>query len=90
MQGKVRGLDGLVAKQSAVNETGELRTPQIAGVAVSPDPPGGACRRTCQRDRARLLGHLEKPIVQVHMTTTLPGRVRAWGLHQLGRTGYSW
>jgi dTDP-4-dehydrorhamnose 3,5-epimerase len=23
------------------------------------------------------------PIVQVHVTTTLPGRVRAWGLHQL-------
>ena len=25
---------------------------------------------------------LEDPIRQVHMTTTLPGRVRAWGLHQ--------
>jgi dTDP-4-dehydrorhamnose 3,5-epimerase len=24
------------------------------------------------------------PIVQVHTTTTLPGRVRAWGLHQVG------
>ena len=22
------------------------------------------------------------PVVQVHITTTLPGRVRAWGLHQ--------
>jgi dTDP-4-dehydrorhamnose 3,5-epimerase len=25
---------------------------------------------------------LDEPIVQVHMSTTLPGRVRAWGLHQ--------
>lgn len=24
------------------------------------------------------------PLVQVHITTTLPGRIRAWGLHQLG------
>jgi dTDP-4-dehydrorhamnose 3,5-epimerase len=23
-----------------------------------------------------------EPIVQVHVTTTLPGRIRAWGLHQ--------
>lgn len=23
------------------------------------------------------------PVVQVHITTTLPGRIRAWGLHQL-------
>ena len=27
---------------------------------------------------------IEAPIVQVHVTTTLPGRVRAWGLHQHG------
>ncbi len=25
---------------------------------------------------------IDEPVVQVHMTTTLPGRVRAWGLHQ--------
>jgi dTDP-4-dehydrorhamnose 3,5-epimerase len=25
---------------------------------------------------------LRTPIVQIHITTTLPGRVRAWGLHQ--------
>ena len=24
------------------------------------------------------------PLVQVHVTTTFPGRIRAWGLHQLG------
>lgn len=27
---------------------------------------------------------LRTPIVQVHITTTLPGRIRAWGLHQIG------
>ena len=25
---------------------------------------------------------LDAPVVQVHMTTTLPGRHRAWGLHR--------
>lgn len=27
-------------------------------------------------------GELADPVVQVHLTTTLPARVRAWGLHQ--------
>jgi len=36
------------------------------------------------RDRggARELAELVDPVVQVHVTTTLPGRIRAWGLHQ--------
>jgi dTDP-4-dehydrorhamnose 3,5-epimerase len=25
---------------------------------------------------------IQQPLVQVHVTTTLPGRVRGWGLHQ--------
>jgi len=36
------------------------------------------------RDRggARELAELVDPVVQVHVTTTLPRRIRAWGLHQ--------
>ncbi len=82
MTGQILGLDSLLAKKSAVNEFGKLRGSLIDGVQYRP------CRPVPHED-----GHvtevaranwdiLSSPIVQVHITTTLPGRVRAWGLHQ--------
>jgi|ERR1044072_4155784 dTDP-4-dehydrorhamnose 3,5-epimerase len=80
----VVGLDELLAKRSDVDASGNSRSQEIDGVK---------CRPT--RAVAHSDGHvaevariswdiIDKPIVQVHTTTTLPGRVRAWGLHQLG------
>ena len=78
----VVGMSEMLAKQSAVNEFGVLRNEPIDGVRFRPTRP------VPHED-----GHLTEvartswdvftsPIVQVHITTTLPGRVRGWGFHQ--------
>jgi dTDP-4-dehydrorhamnose 3,5-epimerase len=79
---KVIGENELAAKQSAVNEHGVLRRFPIHDVVFR------STRHVPHED-----GHLTEiaraswdiiggPIVQVHQTTTFPGRHRAWGLHQ--------
>lgn len=78
----VIGRDELVAKQSAVDEQGKLRAVPIEGVifrAVRPVPHEDGHVTEVARVSWQELGD---PVVQVHLTTTLPGRVRAWGLHQ--------
>lgn len=80
----VIGGDELVAKQSAVNELGKLRGTPIAGVqfrATRPVPHEDGHVVEVARASWDVLG---RPIVQVHTTTTFLGRVRAWGLHQIG------
>ncbi len=78
---KVVGGDVLVAKHSAVDAQGKLRHDLIDGVQFRP------CRPVPHED-----GHLMEiarasweilggPLVQVHLTTTFAGRVRAWGVH---------
>jgi dTDP-4-dehydrorhamnose 3,5-epimerase len=73
----------LVTKQSLVNEQGELRCVLIDGVKFRPTRPvpheDGHVAEVA-RVNWDVLG---EPIVQVHITTTFPGRVRAWGLHQV-------
>jgi dTDP-4-dehydrorhamnose 3,5-epimerase len=80
----VTGADELLAKKSAVDQSGNLHKQAIDGVIFRPT------RAVPHED-----GHvtevarasweiLRAPVVQVHITTTFPGRVRAWGLHQLG------
>lgn len=83
MQSKIRGLDELVAKQSAVNETGKLRAPQLSGVLFRPTRPVAHDDGVVSEVARASWQELAAPIVQVHLTTTLPGRVRAWGLHRL-------
>lgn len=78
----VIGGDVLAAKHSAVNAKGELRRDPIAGVVFRPTRPvpheDGHVAEVARDDWPGLNG----PIVQVHTTTTFPGRIRAWGLHQ--------
>ena len=78
----VVGLTALVPKQSAVDENGQLRCEFIDGVAFRPTRPvpheDGHVTEVARANWEVLGG----PIVQVHITTTLPGRIRAWGLHQ--------
>jgi len=80
----VVGAADLLAKQSAVDERGNLRTELVAGVQFRPTRPvpheDGHVTEVA-RTSWEALGD---PIVQVHITTTFPGRVRAWGLHPLG------
>lgn len=83
MTDDIHGLDELIAKQSAVDADGQLRAGAIEGVSFRPMRPvpheDGV---VCEVARASW-DELVAPIVQVHITTTLPGRVRGWGLHQI-------
>jgi dTDP-4-dehydrorhamnose 3,5-epimerase len=80
--GAVLGLDALVSKHSAVDFVGKLRLDPIDGVRFRPVRPvpheDGTLAEVARTDWPEV----NEPIVQVHVTTTLPGRIRAWGLHQ--------
>jgi dTDP-4-dehydrorhamnose 3,5-epimerase len=75
------GRELLVPKQSAVNARGELRAEPIYGVRIRLTKPvpheDGHLIEIARAD----WDVLDQPITQFHLTTTLPGRVRAWGLH---------
>lgn len=72
----------LLQKHSAVNYQGHLKQAPIAGLIFRPT------RSVCHEDGVLTevtrvtWDEIDSPIVQTHITTTLPGRVRAWGLHQ--------
>ena len=72
----------LAAKKSAVDAQGALRHAPIEGVQFRPTRPvpheDGHVAEVARADWDIVGG----PIVQVHTTTTFPGRIRAWGLHQ--------
>ena len=79
---RVVGLYATKPKRSAVDAHGRLKVDPIEGLRFR------MTRAVPHED-----GHVieiartdwevvDRPIVQVHMTTTLPGRIRAWGLHQ--------
>jgi dTDP-4-dehydrorhamnose 3,5-epimerase len=75
-------MDELLAKRSAVDEAGRLRNASIDGVKFRPTRPVAHADGVVSELARTSWDIIETPIVQVHMTTTLPGRVRAWGLHQ--------
>ena len=75
------GRELLVPKHSAVNARGELRAEPIDGVRIrltKPVPHEDGHLIEVARANWEVI---DQPIAQVHVTTTLPGRVRAWGLH---------
>jgi dTDP-4-dehydrorhamnose 3,5-epimerase len=79
----VIGSRELIAKHSAVSETGELRRVPIEGVQFRPARPVPHEDGHVTEVARASWDILPTPIVQVHTTTTFPSRVRAWGLHQL-------
>ena len=84
MTPKVVGLERLIAKQSDVDSSGRLQDGSVEGVKFRPTRPVAHKDGHVSEIARASWDIIEHPIVQVHMTTTLPGRVRAWGLHQLG------
>lgn len=82
MKQALQGRDALTAKSSAVDAGGRLKHLSIEGVRFQPVRPvpheDGHLVEVARTDWPLL----ESPIVQVHITTTLPGHVRAWGLHE--------
>jgi dTDP-4-dehydrorhamnose 3,5-epimerase len=81
-QPNVVGGAELMAKQSAVNAQGKLKLIPIHDVVFRPTRPvpheDGHVTEVARASWDVIGG----PVVQVHVTTTLPGRIRAWGLHQ--------
>lgn len=78
----VVGRDALIHKTSAVDVAGSPRLDPIEGVkfrAVRPVPHEDG---TLAEIAKTSWPEIDQPIVQVHLTTTLPGRIRAWGLHE--------
>lgn len=71
-----------IQKQSAVDHRGSLRQPGIDGVIFRPTRP--VCHEDGVLTEVARTGWPEMglPVVQTHVTTTLPGRIRAWGLHR--------
>ena len=79
---KVEGAEHLVAKHSAVDRTGQWRNAPIEGVIFRPTRPVPHEDGTVAEIARTMWPEITQPIVHVHVTTTEPGRIRAWGLHQ--------
>jgi dTDP-4-dehydrorhamnose 3,5-epimerase len=82
-EGDVIGIDRLVAKASAVDRRGALRQAPIDGVGFRPVRPVPHEDGTVAEIARAAWDEVGQPIVQVHLTTTMAGRVRAWGLHRV-------
>jgi dTDP-4-dehydrorhamnose 3,5-epimerase len=79
---KIVGYDELVAKRSAVDGEGRWRADPIEGLQFRPIRPVPHEDGVVTEVARESWPELDLPIVQVHVTTTEPGRIRAWGLHQ--------
>ena len=80
---QVVGSGELLAKKSAVDKDGQLRRLGVDGVvfrAARPVPHEDGFLTEVARASWQMM---DQPIVQVHVTTTFPDRIRAWGLHQV-------
>jgi hypothetical protein len=79
----VEGFTSASPRQSLVTAAGALRLDPIDGVRYRPARPvshqHGHLTEVFRAD----WGLTEAPVVQVNLTTTFPGRIRAWGIHRL-------
>jgi dTDP-4-dehydrorhamnose 3,5-epimerase len=79
---KVVGWAELVEKRSAVDHEGRWRADPVEGLQFRPTRPVPHEDGVVTEVARASWPELDLPIVQVHVTTTQPGRIRAWGLHQ--------
>ncbi len=75
------GDDVLVPKHSTVDREGRWRVSPIEGMYFRPTRPIPHDDGTLTEVARRSWPEIDEEIVQIHVTTTEPGRVRAWGLH---------
>jgi len=78
----VVGIEALVGKHSAVDDADSWRMQPIEGLAMRPVRPVPHEDGTLAEVARAAWPEIAAPIVQVHVTSTLPGRTRGWGLHQ--------
>lgn len=78
---RIDGVDLMDVKRSAVDGGGRLRQDPIEGLQFRPTRPvphdDGVVAEIARADWPEI----DVPIVHAHVTTTLPGRVRGWGMH---------
>jgi dTDP-4-dehydrorhamnose 3,5-epimerase len=79
---KILGFDELVPKRSAVDGEGRWRADPIDGLRFRPTRPVPHEDGVVTEVARAGWPEIDQPVVHVHVTTTQPGRVRAWGLHQ--------
>jgi dTDP-4-dehydrorhamnose 3,5-epimerase len=79
---EVIGLKTLVDKRSAVDAEARWRIDPIDGLSFRPVRPVPHEDGTVAEVARASWPEVDLPIVQVHVTTTQPGRIRAWGLHR--------
>ena len=79
---RIVGREELVEKQSAVDRAGRWRADPIEGLRFRPTRPVPHEDGVVTEVARASWSEIDLPIVQVHVTTTQPGRIRAWGLHQ--------
>ena len=79
----VEGFTSASPMQSLVTAAGALRLDPIDGVRYRPARPVSHHRGHLTEVFRADWGLTEAPVVQVNLTTTFPGRIRAWGLHRL-------
>jgi dTDP-4-dehydrorhamnose 3,5-epimerase len=77
----VDGFETALRRQSHVMADGTLRVALIEGVQHRPLRPVSHTHGHLTEIHRASWGMVDAPIVQVNLTTTFPGRVRAWGLH---------
>jgi dTDP-4-dehydrorhamnose 3,5-epimerase len=78
----IRGREKLVQKHSAVDSAGRWRIDPIEGLRFRPTRPVPHEDGVVSEVARASWPEIDLPILQVHVTTTQPTRIRAWGLHQ--------
>jgi dTDP-4-dehydrorhamnose 3,5-epimerase len=79
---EIVGWSALVDKRSAVDAEARWRVDPIDGLSFRPVRPVPHEDGTVSEVARASWSEIDLPIVQVHVTTTQPGRIRAWGLHR--------
>jgi dTDP-4-dehydrorhamnose 3,5-epimerase len=78
----VDGFSSASSVHSLTTADGAVRLAPIKGVSVRPAHPVSHRHGHLTEAFRADWGLTEEPIVQVNLTATFPGRVRAWGLHR--------
>jgi dTDP-4-dehydrorhamnose 3,5-epimerase len=79
---KVDGIRAAAALQSRVTADGKLKLQPIEGVKYRLARPVSHFHGHLTEVFRTDWGLTDMPVVQVNLTTTFPGRTRAWGIHQ--------
>src|SRR6516162_5930959 len=78
----VEGFDSASARTSLTNAQGVLRFDPIDGVRYRPARPVSHHHGHLTEAFRMDWGLTDVPVVQVNVTVTFPGRIRAWGIHR--------